>query len=407
MLRKIYRYFSGYDLFRIPAVSFVRAIEALRSSGLQYIDMDAAGDTVVLSVPFFTAQKIRMVFASEKIEFQEEMRGLPRILHRYRRRVGIPLGALILTISLIVSSRYIWCFEITGNETMTAEEVVAGLTELGCGIGARIKTLDIDDIENKFALYSDNAAWISVNVKGTTARVEVREIYDAESQNKEGKCANLVAAESGEIVYVDVSNGRAVLKAGDVVKAGELLVSGINESKSGKWRYEYAEGAVMARVTRLIRVEISPHIQEKVYTGRETVEREVNIFGKVINLFGKGGNAGTNCDMISVSEKFSFFRDETLPVHVTTNVYREYETVDKTISESEAAAAGLTELRHRMDEALLDAELLEKNITADFIDGVYVVECRLYVLTDIAETREVPVLTDEEKDGAEGNQRTE
>ena len=79
MLRKIYRYFSGYDLFRIPAVSFVRAIEALRSSGLQYIDMDAAGDTVVLSVPFFTAQKIRMVFASEKIEFQEEMRGMPRI----------------------------------------------------------------------------------------------------------------------------------------------------------------------------------------------------------------------------------------------------------------------------------------------------------------------------------------
>ncbi len=310
-----------------------------------------------------------MVFASEKIEFQEEMRGLPRILHRYRCRVGIPLGALILTISLIVSSRYIWCFEITGNETMTAEEVVAGLTELGCGIGARIKTLDIDDIENKFALYSDNAAWISVNVKGTTARVEVREIYDAESQNKEGKC--------------------------------------INEAESGEWRYEYAEGAVMARVTRLIRVEISPHIQEKVYTGRETVEREVNIFGKVINLFGKGGNAGTNCDMISVSEKFSFFRDETLPVHVTTNVYREYETVDKTISESEAAAAGLTELRHRMDEALLDAELLEKNITADFIDGVYVVECRLYVLTDIAETREVPVLTDEEKDGAEGNQRTE
>ena len=111
--------------------------------------------------------------------------------------------------------------------------------------------------------------------------------------------------------------------------------------------------------------------------------------------------------MIVTSEKFSFFRDETLPVYLTTRLYREYELVSETVSEEEAVAAAMSEFRRQMDEALRDAELLEKTVTTEFTNGVFSLDCRLYVLTDIAEVREIPVGTDEENDGAKGNQRAE
>lgn len=391
----------------MPGASAAPAIETIRRAGLSYSDMKSDGETVSLTASFLMGRKIRKLFETSGIDFTAETRGVPQILYRYRHRYGIPVGALLFAAGIFFSSQYIWCFEITGNEVMTDEEIIAGLTELGCGIGARRSKIAFDDVENEFALRSDHTAWISVNMKGTTARVEVREVKNGAGGDKTGKCANLVAKESGEIVYLDVSSGRAVVKSGDTVKEGELLVSGVNESKSGKLRYEYAEGCVMARVSRLIHVEISPERTKKVYTGRETVDREINIFGKVINLFGKGGKTGENCDMIVMSEKLSFFRDETLPVYVTTRLYREYETVPETVTEEEAVAAGMAAFRREMDEALRDAELLEKTVTTGFDAGVYYVDCRLYVLTDIAETRTVPVQTDEENNGTKGNQRTE
>ena len=406
-MRRLFHFLAGETSLTLPKSSAAAAIETIRRAGLSYSDMKTTGESVVLSASFLTARKIEKELRAAEIEFAAETHGLPRILYRYRYRWGIAIGMLLFAVGITVSSRYIWCFEITGNKTVSDEEVIAGLTELGCGIGSRRDKIAFDDVENEFALRSDRIAWISVNIKGTTAHVEVREVKDGTGGDKTGKCANLVARESGEIVYLDVSSGRAAVRSGDVVREGELLVSGINESKSGKLRYEYAEGRVMARVTRLIHVEVSSVKTEKVYTGRETVDREINIFGKVINLFGKGGNEGEKCDMIVTSEKFSFFRDETLPVYLTTRLYREYELVSETVSEEEAVAAAMAEFRRQMDEALLDAELLEKTVTTEFTDGVYCLDCRLYVLTDIAETRDIPVGTDEENDGTKGNQRAE
>ena len=53
---------------------------------------------------------------------------------------------------------------------------------------------------------------------------------------------NLVAAETGFITRIEVRNGNAVVKVGDSVRAGDLLVSGIMDNKVGESRTAHARG---------------------------------------------------------------------------------------------------------------------------------------------------------------------
>lgn len=404
---KIWRFLSGEVTYRFPESETVSILETLRHHGVFYNSFKRDAESCEVTVTFWKRRLMKQLFGGGESVPTVRWHGVPEILRRYRKRIAIPLGLLFLCFIIHFSSQFIWCFEITGNTSVSDEEIIAGLTELGCGIGARIGDLVMDAVENEFVLRSDSVSWISVNIKGTTARVEVRELLRGDKEVHESVCANVVAGEPGEIVYVEVSEGQKVVTSGKSVKAGELLISGVVESKNGETRFEYASGKVMAKVMRTIAVEIKTEVEEKVYTGKEIIRKSANIFGKKINLFGNTGKVPTVCDMIVIDETVSFFREAPLPLTVTTFLYREYRLERKTITEKEAVAIGMAELRQRLDEALADAELLEKTVSAGFTDGVYRIECQLYVLTDIACTQEISVDQNGEEYGTEGNQRSE
>ena len=61
---------------------------------------------------------------------------------------------------------------------------------------------------------SPNIAWISVNVKGSVAYVEVRE-YKPGGAEESKEPANVIAATGGKITQVSVFRGRAAVKIGD------------------------------------------------------------------------------------------------------------------------------------------------------------------------------------------------
>jgi len=404
---KIWRFLTGEVSYRFPQSDTVAVLEMLRCRGVFYNSFRRDERFCEFTVAFWKKRLIKRLFADWENPPEVQWHGMPEILRRYRKRVAIPIGIFFLAFMIRFSSQYIWCFEITGNTSVSDAEIIAGLTELGCGIGSRINTLTMDAVENEFVLRSDSVSWISVNMKGTTARVEVRELLVGDGEVHGAICANIIAGEPGEIVYVEVSEGQKVVTAGKSVKEGELLISGVVESKNGETRFEYAAGKVMAKVTRKITVEIDTEVEEKVYTGKEIIRKSANIFGKRINLFGNTGKIPSVCDMIVMNETVAFFREAPLPVTVTTHLYREYRIEKRSISEKEAVAAALADLRLQMDKTLEDAELLEKTVSAGFIDGVYRVDCELYVLTDIGRTQEISVDQNGEEYGTERNQRSE
>jgi len=169
------------------------------------------------------------------------------------------------------------------------------------------------------------------------------------------------------------------------VKKGDILISGVLDSKSQGVRYIHAEGEVQAYVKKNINIKI-PLIQStKSYTGRTTCDKSIEIFSKNINILKNSRNLYNNYDTIETSEKLTVFGVLKLPVKIKKTIYSEYTYTDIKYSVNEAKDIAMSELRYKMEEALSETELISKK-TNHFYDAEnYYIECELYCCENIAE----------------------
>lgn len=371
----------------------VRLLNLIEKSGAAVYSADFSGER--FSCRLISRNAKRLFAQCEALGIDAELSplyGVGGFVYRYRKRVGVFIGALFMLFATVFSGDFIWDFKVVGNENVSSDEIIAGLEALGCKVGAYIPALDFELIANDFLLASDDVAWISVNMRSSLAVVEVLErrkpldiSYD---RRRDGGCANLVAAEDAEIVLPTVNSGKRVVSPGDVVRRGELLASGEIAVGEDGVRFEYASGQVFGKVYREICAQIPLEGEKKVYTGEEREIKNVKIFGKSKNLFGNGGIEYSKYDKIIEEEKLTVFGTVSLPITLRTERALEYETVPCVYTESEARYLARLEYRRQLDALLEDAELSSVEKTESFDGEKYVITGKLYLIKDIAQISE-------------------
>lgn len=317
--------------------------------------------------------------------------GVPQLVNRYRRRPGIFVGALLFTFILYMSSMFIWSVEIKGTERLSEDEVTEQLAELGCGVGSFIPFIDFYVLCNDYLAQTGNVSWISVNLRGTVAYVELRERIMPEVTEKSDTPANIVAAADGIVQHVEVYSGITAVKSGDAVKKGQLLISGVVDSMSVGFRAVRAEGKVIAQTAVLLEVNVPLEITEKVYTGSTAEEKTIKIFGKSINLFLKGRNLYEKCDTIEVISNITLFDEITLPLSLKTVTYNEYNEESRIMSETEAGALAAVCLSEDFAVRFAHSEILSRTTESGLYDGVYRIICEVSCTEDIGLTQEYKI----------------
>ncbi|MCL2383627.1 MAG: sporulation protein YqfD [Oscillospiraceae bacterium] len=152
-------------------------------------------------------------------------KGLPFILHKYRKRKIFFLLLLTVFAMLAISSNYIWNIEIKGDIAIPHEEIIRSLEEEGLRIGIRKSGLDKNEVIRGIRLNRDDIAWIGINIRGTNAIVEIREVVRAPEIVREDEYCHIVADRSGMITKINVRNGTANVQVGDIVREGDILVT--------------------------------------------------------------------------------------------------------------------------------------------------------------------------------------
>ena len=167
----------------------------------------------------------------------------------YRRRFGL-LAGLILFIGIIFYfSCFVWQIEVKGCEETSYLQIIEELEPLGLKIGCR-NTVDVNAIENQYLKGNDRLAWMSINIRGTTAYVEVRE-QGAPPQTIDASVpTNIYASRDGVIVSIRDYNGSRCVQPGAAVAAGDLLVSGDWTDQYGVRRLTHCIAAVRAETRR-------------------------------------------------------------------------------------------------------------------------------------------------------------
>lgn len=328
-------------------------------------------------------------------------KGLPCIIRRYRRRIGIPLGVLLFYTIIRLSGMFIWDIEVTGNEMLLSSEITDQLESLGCGIGSYIPDINFKKLCDDYMIRcSDTVAWISVNLNGTVANVEVIEKQDETEAEliREGTPCNLVAERDGLIVRTESISGSVQVKTGQVVEKGQLLVSGIVEIGRGEekpFTLAHASGAVYAQTVRRFEVRVDAETEEKTATGEEYEEKSIIFFGKNIKVCSKTGILPEKYDKIIDENRITLFpyNDDIgnirLPVIVRTEKILGYTNQRKIMSEDECRKIARKKLNDEFAEQLGDAEIISRTIS-ESTEGegdsfAVILTCEAVCVEDIAE----------------------
>ena len=390
-------YVTGFREVRATAAHAAPLLDICRERGFVYDGFRGEADgSIRLHMRFRMAARLKATCDQRGVEIElGEPRGLPACLIRYRHRVGLLVGALAAVALTIYAGLFVWDVRISGNTTVTDHDIRQSLQACGFGVGSSLVGFQADHIENRVLMLDDRLAWISINVKGTVAEVQVREAMHKSEKDDTSPC-NVVAARSGVIERIELEDGNVLVAAGQVVNEGDLLVSGLYDSDRVGFRWTHAAAHVYARTVRTIQIEIPLTYEHKVYGGAEgandlsgafVAERSLFFFGKEIKFSKKTGNQGVSCDTIRRSEPIGRIGDVALPISVQTVWYMPYtiEVAERTSSEAEELA--YFELSRQIGEIPGGAELIRKTITTRLTDTAFYLECELVCVEDIAVER--------------------
>lgn len=382
----------GYRILRVERHRAAEVVELCRTHGYIYSKASFSEDSFFLRAADPTATKIVNGCRAYGISVEIVREGgIPAWVRHYRYRVGILIGFLLFCGILFCSGRVLWGIRIEGNERLSESEMIDQLSVCGLEIGCPLRELRGEVIENRMLILSDEISWISINMNGTVAHVEIREELPEPIEREDFAASNLVASRSGRIERLEDVRGNLAVGVGDVVAEGDLLVGGLYESEVGGLRYTRATGRVLAETERRFLVEIPLVGETKIYGNKPLMEKYWIFFKKEGKIFGNTKNFQGDCDIINTVEYFELPGNVRLPFGVRTVQYLPYEMQSERREAELAVALALRELREQVQRQVPDGQLIRKEMRSEWREDAYVLVCRANFIENIAVEKEIEI----------------
>ncbi len=277
-------YLTGYVGFSAEGGSPARFLQAAADSGIPLWHVRREG--ITLSACCAARHYARLRRPARRAGLRLHLtgrRGLEFHLRRLRGRSGLAVGLVLSLLLWQLLSCRIWAVTVNGNDTLPEDSVRRTVQEWGVYVGAPIKTLDIETIRLEALCRVEGVAWLTVNLEGSVAHVELLESDPPIDIRTTDPPSNLIAARDGWILRTEIYGGEALVRPGDAVAAGTLLVSGATiADKSLLLRRSV--GRVIARTERELSVAV-PFAEECLLPGPSAYRVSFMFFGWEIPLY--------------------------------------------------------------------------------------------------------------------------
>ena len=327
--------------------------------------------TLYASIAIKDFKKLKEISKKTKCKVRiKKKKGMPFTIKKYKKRKVFIIFFLLIIIGIIILSNFVWNIDIKGNESISKEEILALAEEYGLSIGKLKGKVDTKDIINKIRLERDDIAWVGIEIEGTNAIIEIVEADIKPEIIDEDEYCNIVANKDAMITKITARNGTPLVKHGDIVKKGDILVAGYLEGKYTGKQYVHSQGEVQAKVWYSVTEKVELKEIKKVETGVSQNKYSVKINNFEIN-FNKTLPKFEKYDTIEAEKKLKLFSNFYLPFELITHTYKEYteETIIHSIEE--AKQIGTENAIKKLEEEVKEKVILGKQVKvkqeADYI----------------------------------------
>lgn len=250
MLLEIIRFFRGSVDFTVSGKFPERFINITAKNGVNIWNPKPEKNGISASMYLSDYKKIRRLARKSRVTTRVTSRyGIPFIFNRYKARTGLLAGAVFGIILCIFLSNFIWSVKISGTEEISNTYLESLLEDNGISVGVWKNNLDVDQIERNIQRKCGDIRWMSINITGSLVTVEVKETYKKPKLDTSENPCNVKALKDGVITRIEAYNGKPVVTKGSGVVNGQILVSGLDETKQGDMRYLRASAKVYADIS--------------------------------------------------------------------------------------------------------------------------------------------------------------
>lgn len=388
---KIWKYLKGYVIISIEGLTLERLLNLCLTNGIYLSNVKRLNSTeieVTVSNQGFKNLKVIAKKLGCRIKVKESL-GLPSSLNRLKKRKMLGFGILLFIIVIVVLSSFIWEIEIRGNEQTPEDRILSLLEENNISIGKFKANIDIDHAKVSILKELDYLSFLDIRTKGVKLILNIKEEDIAPEIVDKSYPSHVVAKKKGVILKVIARNGRALVKAGQIVDEGTILISGVMDTLNNDTYLVHAEGEVIAQ-TRYKAISTMPIIRlDKKETGKVYKQKGIKIKERGIKLM-KGQIPYK--DYIEEVKETKFINlkwpDINIPIWIINYEYREVEI--KEVKQTEEYVKKMSQLK-AIEEINLqippNAEIIEKNVIHTIEDNIMRTQVIIETIEDIGKTK--------------------
>jgi similar to stage IV sporulation protein len=202
-----------------------------------------------------------------------EKKGVPFFLQKLRKRKMLYFGSIFFVLCLFALSSFIWQIDIEGTNEIPIPQVQMILKEEGIYLGQiKYRLPSYKRLQERLRERIPQAAWVGFRLEGTRAIVTIVTKKKVERNHEDVKSTgpvDLVANKHAMIVDMRVERGKPMVEIHDIVKKGQLLVSGKygDPEQPETEKFIGAKGKVIGEVWYHSEVSLPLLEQKKEYTG--------------------------------------------------------------------------------------------------------------------------------------------
>lgn len=290
-----------------------------------------------------------------------------------KKRWALLVMLALAVAAALVLSRFVLFYTVEGNETIPDEQILRELRELGVRFGTHGPSIKPQWVKNHMLTRIPKLQWITITQNGCCARVIVRERPEIPNVNNRRVPRNVIASRAGVLTRVEVLDGNALCKVGDVVSEGQLLVSAYTD-----WKYKVQVSGALAEIyaqTWRRGCGVLPD-ETQVKTENGEMHTAVSlVIGRIRwNIFGNSGIPAANCAKITTAHTLCLPGGYCFPVTLEITRISGYDTHSETLSDACAQAMMQQEALDAAQRDMIAGVITAQKFTMERADG----QLRLY-----------------------------
>lgn len=216
-----------FVVYKVTGLNLDNLVNILKNKGVTLYDIKKNdGRTLTVSVKYADSEKFFAITRDLCYNVKRiGEKGRFRFALKLFRNLGLLVGAMVFVISSVFADDYILSVDYYGSGKAVSREIGEYLNSRGVCEFSRFSDIDLPTLSDEILKVSDKISFAECVKCGNRLKIN---LALAESPVKTLDCdgESLVSDVDGEIEYVKVYRGTALKKAGDKVKAGDVICGG-------------------------------------------------------------------------------------------------------------------------------------------------------------------------------------